>query len=109
MTYLGIAEARAYCTWADKRLPGEIEWQYAAQGGVTDRKYPWGDTNNASLFPKMTTGTVFKGPEPITNYGPASDSAFGIGGLTGNVWQYTDEFGDAHTRSVILRGGSNYR
>ena len=27
----------------------------------------------------------------------------------GNVWQYTDEFGDAHTRRAALRGGSNFR
>lgn len=27
VTYVGIAEARAYCAWANKRLPGEIEWQ----------------------------------------------------------------------------------
>lgn len=29
--------------------------------------------------------------------------------MIGSVWQYTDEFRDAHTRSVVLRGGSNYR
>ena len=28
--------------------------------------------------------------------------------MVGNVWQYTDEFQDAHTRAVMLRGGSNY-
>lgn len=25
------------------------------------------------------------------------------------VWQYTDEFYDEHTRSALVRGGSNYR
>ena len=29
--------------------------------------------------------------------------------LTGNVWQWTDEFVDDHTRAAILRGGSYYR
>ena len=29
--------------------------------------------------------------------------------MIGNVWQMTDEYADGHTRSVILRGGSNYR
>ena len=24
------------------------------------------------------------------------------------VWQFTDEFEDAHTRAVVLRGGSRY-
>ena len=27
----------------------------------------------------------------------------------GNVWQWTDEFQDAHTRAAILKGGSYYR
>ena len=29
--------------------------------------------------------------------------------MVGNVWQWTDEFVDEHTRSAILRGGSYYR
>ena len=29
--------------------------------------------------------------------------------LTGNVWQWTDEFVDEHTRAAILRGGGYYR
>jgi formylglycine-generating enzyme required for sulfatase activity len=28
---------------------------------------------------------------------------------TGNVWQWTDEFSDEHTRAAIVRGGSYYR
>jgi len=29
--------------------------------------------------------------------------------LVGNVWQWTDEFVDTHTRAAILRGGSHYQ
>ena len=29
--------------------------------------------------------------------------------MTGNVWQWTDEYRDEHTRAAILRGGSYYR
>jgi len=29
--------------------------------------------------------------------------------LVGNVWQWTDEFLDEHTRAAVLRGGSYYR
>jgi formylglycine-generating enzyme required for sulfatase activity len=28
--------------------------------------------------------------------------------LTGNVWQWTDEYTDAHTRFAVLKGGSYY-
>jgi hypothetical protein len=27
----------------------------------------------------------------------------------GNVWQYTDEFYDSHTRGVLVKGSANYR
>jgi len=29
--------------------------------------------------------------------------------LVGNVWQWTDEFHDTHTRAAVLRGGSLYQ
>ena len=29
--------------------------------------------------------------------------------MVGNVWQWTDEFTDEHTRAAILRGGSYYQ
>ena len=29
--------------------------------------------------------------------------------MTGNVWQWTDEFQDEHTRAAIVRGGGYYR
>jgi len=108
VTYVSLNEARLYCTWAGARLPHSYEWQYAAQG-TDGRTYPWGATKDQSKYPTLTTGDTFKGPESVFAYSPAGDSPFRVSGLVGNVWQYTDEFEDDHTRAVILRGGSNYR
>jgi hypothetical protein len=112
VTYVGMEEAKAYCAAQGKRLPHEEEWQFAANGGGdSTQPYPWGfDEPNATtkFTPAQRTGTVFPGPEKVGSY-PLGASPFGILDMVGNVWQMTDEYEDTHTRSVILRGGSNYR
>merc|ERR1711865_254406 len=106
--YISLGEARAFCAWKGARLPHSYEWQYAAQG-PDGRKYPWGNDKDQSKFPVEKSGNTFLGSEPVTAHAPDGDSVFGVSDMVGNVWQYTDEFQDDHTRSVIIRGGSNYR
>ena len=110
VTYVGIQEARAYCAWAGKRLPHSYEWQFAAQGG-TRWLFPWGNGNKNDAgvkYPKTSHARTIPGPEDVDAYSPAGDSMFGVSDLVGNVWQFTDEFADEHTRAGILRGSANY-
>jgi iron(II)-dependent oxidoreductase len=107
VTWVSIEDARAYAKWADKRLPHEWEWQYCAQG-ADGRLYPWGNTWDDAAVPKPDTGRDLTGPDDVDAH-PSGASPFGVMDLTGNVWQWTDEFADAHTRAAILRGGSYYQ
>ncbi len=37
-------QAQAYCVAQGKRLPTEVEWEYAASHGARETRYPWGDS-----------------------------------------------------------------
>ena len=65
-------------------------------------------TTPPPAYPVQHDGNTLPGAEPV-NAHPSGASPFGVEDLLGNVWQYTSEFRDNHTRFVILRGGSNYR
>ena len=107
VTWVSLEDARAYAAWAGKRLPHEWEWQYAAQGN-SNRIYPWGNQWDTAAVPAPDSGRIMRPPEPVGSH-PKGTSPFGVMDLVGNVWQWTDEYVDAHTRSAILRGGSHYR
>ncbi|MFV1963795.1 MAG: formylglycine-generating enzyme family protein [Pirellulaceae bacterium] len=86
-------EADAYARWAGKRLPADAEWVKAASwpvvaedGGLVERKYPWGDTpapQKANLWNRAKRGTL-----PVADL-PAGASAGGAIQLIGNVWEWT--------------------
>ena len=107
VTWVSIEDARAYAAWAGKRLPHEWEWQYAAQGADA-RLYPWGADPNPKAIPTPESGHDLRAPTNVDAF-PQGASPFGVMDLVGNVWQWTDEFRDDHTRAAIVRGGGYYR
>ena len=107
VTWVALEDAHAYAAWAGKRLPREWEWQYAAQGS-DGRLYPWGNTWDGCAVPPPNTGRTLQAPADVHAH-PRGASPFGVLDLVGNVWQWTDEHTDAHTRAAILRGGSAYQ
>ena len=107
VTWVSLEDARAYAAWAGKRLPHEWEWQYAAQGS-DGRIYPWGNKWNGNAVPVPDKSRAMRGPDAVDAH-PQGKSAFGVMDLVGNVWQWTEEFADEHTRAGIVRGGEYYQ
>jgi gamma-glutamyl hercynylcysteine S-oxide synthase len=107
VTWVSLEDARAYASWAGKRLPHEWEWQYAAQG-TDGRTYPWGNEWNPGAVPVPDKSRTMRGPDSVDAH-PKGASPFGVMDLVGNVWQWTEEFQDDHTVGGILRGGSYYQ
>jgi len=107
VTWVSLEDVRAYCAWAGKRLPHGWEWQYAAQG-TDERLYPWGNSWDPNAAPAANPGRNILPPADVDAH-PRGASPFGVLDLVGNVWQWTDEFVNEHTRAAALRGGSSYQ
>jgi hypothetical protein len=93
VTYVSLADARAFAAFQGHRLPLEAEWQWAAEGAGCAHRFPWG--NDERRFANELR------PADETTATPQ-----GVMGLAGNAWELTEsEHTDGHTRFVMLRGG----
>ncbi len=69
------------------------------------RPYPWGNNWDAAAVPAPGSGQG--DPQSgCRRCHPGGVSPFGVMDMVGNVWQWTEEFVDEHTRGGLLRGGS---
>lgn len=129
VVHVSWADAAAYAEWAGKQLPTEAEWEFAARGGLVQKRYVWGDeltpngTHMCNIwqgdFPRINTrDDGFAGTAPVDAFPPNN---FGLYGMAGNVWEWCADWwsttyhvdgprdnpvGPPQGTARVMRGGS---
>jgi sulfatase modifying factor 1 len=108
VVHIAYEDAKAYCEWANRRLPTEAEWESAAQGNYKNAVFPWGDdlkllNSNANTwqgnFPvKNESIDGYEMIAPVKSF-PAN--SIGVFDMVGNVWEITDDLFNVNYYSEI--------
>ena len=111
VVHIAYCDAAAYAASAQKSLPTEAEWEYAARGGLIGKEFAAGDEFEPDGAP---TAKIWQGEFPWKNLAPQGlertapvrsypSNPFGLYDLIGNVWEWTEDW---YTAQPLTEGAT---
>lgn len=124
VVHVAFADAQRYAEWANKTLPTEAEWEFAARGGLDGAEFVWGDElrPDGKIMANTWQGEFpwqhlaedgYEWTSPVGTFPP---NGYGLHDMAGNVWEWTVDWYSAHgdllkscCRASNPRGGERDR